>query len=58
MEHNDKAEKIRELRYKSGAGLLECKRALRRCGGDEHLALAELRNSGDEPPDPEPEPVE
>lgn len=58
MENNDEAAKVKELRYKSGAGLLDCKRALRRCGGDIRLALAELRNTGDEPPEPEVEPVE
>ena len=58
MEHNDEAEKIRKLRFESGAGLLACKRALRRYGGDVRLALAELRKRGDEPPEPEPETVE
>jgi len=58
METNREAQKVKELREKSGAGLLECAKALRRCGGDAHLALLELRRGGDEPPEPEPETVE
>jgi translation elongation factor EF-Ts len=50
----NEAEKIKELRNLSGASLLECKKALRRCGGDINLALVELRKRGNEPPDPEP----
>lgn len=57
MERNDEAAKVKELRHKSGASLLECKKALRRCGGNERRALAELRNPGHEPPEPEPEGV-
>ncbi len=51
----DEAEKIKELRHLSGAGLLKCKKVLERCGGDLDRALAELQERGDGPPEPEPE---
>ena len=37
---------IRSLREKSGAGMMDCKRALAECGGDPAKAAAELRKSG------------
>lgn len=40
------AEKVRQLREKSGAGILECKKALEKAGGDENKAMDILRQSG------------
>ncbi|MEE8469562.1 MAG: hypothetical protein V3T22_13970, partial [Planctomycetota bacterium] len=37
---------VRELREKSGAGMMECKRALTTTGGDTEAAFDELRKSG------------
>lgn len=51
------ASKVKELRSSSGASLLECKKALLRCGGDVTLALAELRKGDKGPPEPEPDTV-
>ncbi len=39
-------EKIRELRLKSGAGLLDCREALRECQGDLEKAYEYLRRKG------------
>jgi elongation factor Ts len=49
------AKVVKELRELSGAGLLECKKALVNSGGDRERALAELKRSGDGPSEPEPE---
>lgn len=40
------AEKVRELREKSGAGIMECKRALSATGGDLSQAIDFLRKEG------------
>ena len=40
------AEQVRELREKSGAGLMDCKRALQETGGDLEKAHENLRKSG------------
>ena len=40
------AEKVKELREKSGAGLMDCKRALQEAGGDLEKAHDFLRKSG------------
>ena len=37
---------VRELRDKTGAGMMECKKALTACDGDMEAALDELRKSG------------
>ena len=37
---------VRELREKSGAGMMECKKALEATGGDMEAAFDELRKSG------------
>lgn len=37
---------VRALREKSGAGMMECKKALEATGGDEEAAFDELRKSG------------
>ena len=36
---------VKELRERTGLGLLECKRALASCGGDVEAAIEELRKS-------------
>lgn len=40
------AELIRELREKTGAGMLECKKALEECGGEVDAAVEKLRVQG------------
>jgi elongation factor Ts len=40
------AEKVRELREKTGAGMMDCKRALEASGGDESGAIKILREKG------------
>jgi len=55
MELDDEANDVKHLREESGASLLECKKALRRCGGDMYLALIDLQKRGDGPPEAEPE---
>lgn len=40
------AELVRELREKSGAGMLECKKALEKTGGDVNAAMEHLRKVG------------
>jgi elongation factor Ts len=37
---------VKQLREKSGAGMMECKKALATCGGDMQRAMAELRKAG------------
>jgi elongation factor Ts len=37
---------VRELREKSGAGMMDCKKALAACGGDLEKAMTELRKAG------------
>ena len=39
------AAQVKELRERTGLGLLECKKALAACGGDIELAIEELRKS-------------
>ena len=39
------AAQVKELRERTGLGLLECKKALAACGGDVELAIEELRKS-------------
>ena len=39
-------EKIKELREKSGAGIMDCRSALLGCGGDIEKALEVLREKG------------
>lgn len=40
------AEKVRELREMSGAGMMDCKQALTECGGDFEKAIDFLRKKG------------
>jgi elongation factor Ts len=40
------AGKVKDLREKTGAGMMECKRALEAAGGDENKALLILREKG------------
>src|SRR5919109_1341013 len=40
------AEMVRALREKTGAGMMECKKALTEAGGDEEQAVEILRKSG------------
>src|SRR5947209_1846727 len=40
------AEKVRDLREKTGAGMMDCKRALEETGGDEAAAIKILREKG------------
>lgn len=40
------ASMVKELREKTGAGMMDCKKALEECGGDEEKALAWLREKG------------
>ena len=40
------ADAVKELRQRSGAGMMECKRALEAAGGDLEKALDELRKKG------------
>lgn len=37
---------VKALRDKTGAGMMDCKKALVECGGDESLAIQELRKRG------------
>ena len=37
---------VKELREKSGAGMMDCKKALAACGGDLEKAMTELRKAG------------
>lgn len=46
MDLKSLAEMVKELRESSGASLLECKKALLRCGGDMEQALVSLREQG------------
>ncbi len=39
-------EKVKELREKTGAGILDCKKALKECGGDIEKAITYLREKG------------
>ncbi|MGQ9780096.1 MAG: translation elongation factor Ts [Bacillota bacterium] len=43
---NITAEQVRELRERTGAGLMDCKRALEEAGGDQEKAIAILREKG------------
>jgi elongation factor Ts len=40
------SEMVKELRERTGIGMMECKRALEECGGDPEKALALLRKRG------------
>ncbi len=40
------AEKVKELRQRTGIGVMECKEALEECGGDIEKAIAVLRKKG------------
>jgi len=40
------AAQVKELRERTGAGMMECKKALNATGGDVQLAIEELRKSG------------
>jgi len=40
------AQQVQELRRKSGAGVMDCKRALEECGGDVEAAATLLRKQG------------
>ena len=40
------AQQVKELRERSGAGMMECKKALVECGGDLEAAIEQLRKSG------------
>jgi elongation factor Ts len=40
------ADKVKELREKTGAGMMDCKRALEQCGGDLEKATNLLREKG------------
>lgn len=51
------AKAVKELRELTGAGLLECKKALVLCGGDKQRALVELTKKRGGPAEPEPEVV-
>ncbi|MEY3683766.1 MAG: hypothetical protein RIS62_476, partial [Chloroflexota bacterium] len=37
------AEAVRDLRERTGAGMMDCKRALEECGGDVEKAVLALR---------------
>ncbi|MCL6615237.1 MAG: translation elongation factor Ts, partial [Firmicutes bacterium] len=43
---NITAEQVRELRERTGAGLMDCKRALEEAAGDQEKAIAILREKG------------
>ncbi|GAB3272709.1 hypothetical protein [Parahaliea aestuarii] len=51
----DMEQKVKELRILTGAGLLDCKKALIASEGSVQIALTKLRGEDDEPPEPEPE---
>jgi elongation factor Ts len=40
------AEQVKELRKRTDAGMMECKKALEKTGGDIELAVEELRKAG------------
>ncbi|RMD85542.1 MAG: translation elongation factor Ts, partial [Candidatus Dadabacteria bacterium] len=40
------AQTVKELRERTGAGMMDCKRALVECGGDIEAAIAYLREKG------------
>jgi len=40
------AEAVRDLRERTGAGIMDCKRALEECGGDVEKAVLALREAG------------
>ena len=40
------AEAVRDLRERTGAGMMDCKRALEECGGDVEKAVLALREAG------------
>lgn len=40
------AEAVRDLRERTGAGMMDCKRALEECGGDVEKAVVALREAG------------
>ena len=40
------AQQVRELRHKTGAGMLDCKNALQECGGDMEQAVVYLQKKG------------
>ena len=40
------AQTVKTLRDKTGAGMMDCKKALQECGGDEEKAIAWLREKG------------
>lgn len=40
------AESVRDLRERTGAGMMDCKRALEECGGDIERAVLALREAG------------
>jgi elongation factor Ts len=40
------ADQVRELRERTGAGMMECKKALQEAGGDFDKAIDALRKSG------------
>ena len=37
---------VKELRERTGAGMMECKKALTECGGDMEIAIEQMRKSG------------
>ena len=41
-----RADQVRQLRERTGAGMMECKKALVECGGDVDAAIESLRKSG------------
>ena len=41
-----RAEAVRDLRERTGAGMMDCKRALEECGGDVEKAVLALREAG------------
>src|ERR1051326_7561536 len=43
---NDSLQKVQRLRSKTGAGFMDCKRALEKAGGDENKATVILREEG------------
>lgn len=43
---NISASQVKELRERTGAGMMECKKALEACSGDMEKAIEELRKSG------------
>ena len=41
-----RVELVKELRERTGAGIMDCKRALQECGGDMEEAITLLRKKG------------